>query len=335
MRVSVIIVNWNGRDLLPSCLESLRAQTQPPHEVLVVDNGSTDESVSWLKAQTWDRLRCIFLHENTGFAAGNNAALREAKGDLIALLNNDACADAHWIERALPPFQDPCVGMVACRVLRDPQRHVIDKAGHLIYPDGLNRGRGTGQPDGPPFDRETHVLWPDGCSGFYRKSMLAEIGLFEETFYLYGEDAELGMRAQWAGYGCVYIPSSVAYHRHSSSLGRFSPTKTFYVERNRIWLLLKTFPLALMLMSPAWSLLRFSMNALSMIRGRGSAASFHKQHSAWLLIKTFMAANWHGLRGAPGMLRRRKTLLRRRTSCEMTRMLKRHRISVTELTMVD
>ncbi len=334
-KVSVLIVNWNGRDLLPDCLAALKAQRSPPQEAIVVDNGSADGSRAFLEGYDWPSLKTLFLDRNTGFSGGNNAGLPLTSGDVIALLNNDAAPAPEWIERALPLFDDPSVGMVACKIVRRRQPDRIDKAGHLMYPDGLNRGRGTGQVDRGQFDRVEETLWPDGCAGFYRRSMLDEIGFFDDDFFLYGEDAELGMRARWAGWRCLYQPESLVYHRHSASLGKFDPKKAYYIERNRMWVLVKTFPLGMILLSPWLTLWRFAWNGASLVSGRGSAAGFRRERSAGALALALAKALWHGLLGAPRMWAKRKTLIRRVDAKQIKQLLRRGRISARAIALED
>ena len=334
-RVSVLIVNWNGKHLLGPCLEALQTQTTQPHEVIVVDNGSKDDSTTYLQSYPWAKLKTVLLDENRGFSGGNNAGYDSITGDIVALLNNDTIVDPDWIGQALPAFEDQTVGMVACKSLRLNEPGVLDKAGHLIYPDGLNRGKGTGAPDGPAFDKPAEALWPDGGAGFYRKTMLDEIGFFDDDFFLYGEDAELGMRARWAGWRCVYCPKSQLKHHHSASLGKSNPKKVYYIERNRIWVLVKTFPLSAVLISPWHTFRRYLMNGASLLSGRGAAADFQKSHSTTQLIGALIKAIIHGIIGIPNMVRKRKHILRRITTTEMKTLLKQYRISVSEITLQD
>src|SRR5262249_14604174 len=150
---------------------------------------------------------------NRGFCAANNQGIAAASGSFIALLNNDAEADPDWLaqlHRACT--HGPQFGMAASKVLVWENPKIIDKAGQPIFPDGQNRGRGTGVPDTGQFDREEEVLWPDGCAAMYRKEMLDEIGGFDEDFFAYGDDAELGLRARIAGWRCWYTPAAVVRH---------------------------------------------------------------------------------------------------------------------------
>jgi GT2 family glycosyltransferase len=125
-----------------------------------------------------------------------------------------------WQRCTAPARARPKFGMAASKILvwEDPRR--IDKAGHLIYPDGQNKGRGSGALDTGQFDREEEVLWPDGCAAMYRKEMLDRIGGFDEDFFAYGDDAELGLRARIAGWKCIYTPDAVVRHHRGATLGK-------------------------------------------------------------------------------------------------------------------
>jgi len=334
LKVSVVIVNWNGMETLPACLQGLRQQEFAPHEVIVVDNGSVDGSIEFLSHCDMDNLKVIRLPENRGFSGGNNAAWSEISGDIVALLNNDAVAQPGWISNAIRHFQNDGLGMVASKIVRIDAPDVLDKAGHLIFPDGLNRGRGTGKP-AEAFNRFEEALWPDGCAAFYRKTMLERIGFFDDDFYLYGEDADLGFRARWAGFGCVYDPECLVHHHHSASLGKFSPQKVYFIERNRIWVLVKNFPLSWILVSPIYTLGRFLMNGLSIFSGRGSAAGFKQENGAWSLLKALLKASWDGVIGIPRMWRKRRRIPKEMTTRQMKQLLKTYRIGFREITLAD
>ncbi len=193
MKVSVIVVNWNRRDLLRACLKSLANQTQIDFEVIVVENGSVDGSGEMI-AREFPAVRLIRNRENRGFCAANNQGIQASKAEFIALLNNDAEADPGWLAALVDSFQGRAdFGMAASKILvwENPQR--IDKAGHLIYPDGQNRGRGSGETDIGQYDHLEEALWPDGCAAMYRREMLDSIGGFDEDLFAYADDAELGL----------------------------------------------------------------------------------------------------------------------------------------------
>ena len=159
--------------------------------------------------------------------------------------------------------------MAASKVLvwEDPRR--IDKVGHLIFPDGQNRGRGSGALDRGQFDREEEVLWPDGCAAMYRKAMLDQIGGFDEDFFAYGDDAELGLRARIAGWRCVYTPRAVVRHHRGSTLGKGSARRLELIERNRVLLALKLFPWSLLWLNPLYFAVRLVAGAVLARRGDG------------------------------------------------------------------
>jgi len=235
--ISVVVVNWNRRDLLRACLASLQAQQGVAFETIVVDNGSSDGSPAVAEEFGATVIRNA---ENRGFCAANNQGIAAARGEFVALLNNDAEADPGWLAALVRACSKaPGIGMAASKVLvwEDPGR--IDKVGHLIFPDGQNRGRGAGAIDHGQFDREEEVLWPDGCAALYRKSMLDAIGGFDEDFFAYGDDAELGLRARIAGWRCVYAPDAVVRHHRGSTMGKGSAARLELIERNRVLLALK------------------------------------------------------------------------------------------------
>lgn len=334
MKVSVIIVNWNGLATLKACLEALSQQAHKAHEVIVVDNGSQDGSLQFLNGLNMPELKLVALQSNHGFAGGNNAALPHVTGEIIGLLNNDAVPQPEWLKAGIQPFLRDEVGMVACKIVRLQDPETIDKVGHLIFRDGLNRGRGTGHP-AQRYSREQQALWPDGCAGFYRKSLIDQIGFFDEDFFLYGEDADLGCRARWAGAECCYVPKSLVYHHHSASLGKFSPKKAYYIERNRLWVLIKNFPLDWVFISPFFTFARFFMNGMSLLNGKGSAAGFQKEHGKAALLKALLRAMLDGAVGVPLMWRKRKGIKRVISSREMKALMRKYQISVSELTLAD
>ncbi len=338
--ISVIVVNWNGLKLLDECFESLMLQTWREKEFILVDNGSTDGSrelvISWSKRLP--NARTLLLPDNTGFCRGNNLAFAEARGEWIALINSDAMAEPAWLEE-LVRHGDASrrIGMLASKILFQNPRGVIDKVGHLIYWDGQNRGRGTMEKDVGQYDRAEEILWPDACAAMYHRRVFEETGGFDETFFAFGDDADLGMRARLLGWAALYVPTAVVYHKHSASFGAYSPLKVMLVERNRLLLAIKNFSWPLLLQNPFWTVRRFFWNAYAIIRGRGSAARF-VQTNGWR--QTLFNLAWSYMSAArllPEALRRRREIQRTRrlSNREMLRLLRRFQIDVRELTLRD
>jgi GT2 family glycosyltransferase len=240
LMISVVVVNWNGKALLVDCLVSLRAQTFPSFEVIVVDNGSTDGSAEWVR-QYFPEFRLVELDENRGFAGGNNAGIKQACGEWIALINNDAKANPDWLEclyRAVGGKEG--VGLAASRVVLTSG--VLDSAGDGMTIAGVpyKRGHG-GLPDGI-FLKPAEVFGASGCGVLLRRSMLDKIGLLDEDFFCIYEDGDLNFRARLAGFQCVYVPDAVVIHRLHGTLGRLSKTYVFYGQRNMEYLYFKNMP---------------------------------------------------------------------------------------------
>ena len=332
--VSVVVVNHNRAELLRECLLSLIGQTYQNLEILVVDNGSSDHSRSVVSSCSNARIRLFPLEHNVGFAAGNNIAIQQAKGKFICLLNNDAVAHSKWIEQLMKVVRSsgPRVGMFASKILFF-KNGIIDKAGHVMYLDGQNRGRGTGERDRGQYERVEETLFPDGCAALYRKQMLDETGGFDETFFAYGDDADLGIRCRWMGWECLYIPDAIVYHRHSSTVGRFSAKKIYWVERNRFWLVVKNFPIPLLLISPIFTLNRWSWHLLAALLRRGAVGNFRREGSLIQLVVVLQRAYRDGFSRFWEMLQKRQRIreTRRIRDRDFYRLLLRFRLSARAL----
>ncbi len=335
--VSVIVVNWNGKAYLGACLTSLYNQTFLDFELIVVDNGSTDGSVEIVRSHFPDCLIIRNTH-NYGFARGNNQGIEKAKGRYIALLNNDAEADSHWLEELIKVAEeDHRIGMLASKIYLQGGHKIIDNVGHLIYRDGLNRGRGRLEADHGQFDKKEEVLFPSGCAALYCRKMLEEIGLFDEDFFAYGDDTDLGLKGRLAGWKCLYVPTAIVFHRYSQSSGSYSPFKAFYVERNRVWIAIKYFPLPLLLISPIYTLLRFLFQGYGALTGKGAAGRFTKEYSSSHLLKILLKSYSSALQGLPKMWRKRKAAkkLKKVSLEEILSWFYRFGVSVQEISLKD
>jgi GT2 family glycosyltransferase len=325
--VSVVIPHWNRRELLRACLSSLERQTLAGYEAIVVDNGSTDGSAEMVLAD-FPQSVLIRNAENRGFCAAINQGIRQARGRYIALLNNDAEAEPPWLAELVRGAESAAgIGMCASKVMSYEHRNVIDKVGHLIYPDGQNRGRGSGEIDHGQYDREEEVLLPDGSAALYDRRVFDTAGLFDEEFFAYGDDAEMGLRARLAGWRCLYIPGAVVYHRHASTFGRFSAERLILVERNRMWLAAKLFPWSLLWRNPWYAALRWGGNAWAALSGRGEAGRI----PAYQLIYCALRATAEAAMGLPHMLGKRKQVHREISDREFLDLLNRFRIPLGEL----
>jgi GT2 family glycosyltransferase len=338
--VSVIVVNWNGLAFLPDCLISLEKQTWKNLEFSIVDNGSTDGSAEYIRTWT-ERVPCaqaIFLRRNSGFCEGNNLGFAKARGEWIALLNNDATAEPAWVEE-LVRHGDLAgrMGMLGSKILFADPPNVIDKAGHLIYWDGQNRGRGTMEIDAGQYDSEEEILWPDACAALYHRRVFEETGGFDESFFAFGDDADLGMRARLLGWRAWYVPKAVVYHRHSATAGAYSPLKIMLVERNRLLLALKNFSLPLLLSNPYWSVRRILWHAYAASRGKGASGRLVASHGWWRALLIMCWAHLSMLKNLPAALSNRRKIQRtkRLSNKEVTALLRRFQIDLRQLTLRD
>jgi GT2 family glycosyltransferase len=337
VKISVVVVNWNRHELLTACLASLARQTYRDFDVMVVDNGSQDGSAEAVKqiSDTYPvPLRLIQNAANRGFCAANNQGIAATSGPLIALLNNDAEAESGWLEALEAAIEsEEAVGMAASKIVvfEDPRR--IDKAGHLMYPDGQNRGRGSGQLDAGQFDRVEETLWPDGCAAMYRRAMLDEVGGFDEDFFAYADDAELGLRGRIAGWTCLYAPGAVVRHHRGATLGLSSARRLTLIERNRVLLAVKLFPWNLLWLNGAYYATRILGGMWAAVRNRGEIRRYSGTTGK---LSAAMAFLWGGITALPmipGMLRKRRAFLpkHRLTAGQIRRLLLRHRISLKEI----
>jgi GT2 family glycosyltransferase len=336
--VSAVVVNWNGLDCVDACLASLLRQTWPALEIIVVDNGSRDGSRELLRSRYGSRVTVIESRVNLGFAGGNNLGIRAAKGAYVALLNNDAVADPDWISALVrAAAADPAVGMCACKILVLGRSGLIDSAGLLMSADGIGRGRGRLEPDGEAYARAEDALVPSGCAALYRRAMLDEIGLFDEDFFAYCEDSDLGLRGRLAGWRCRYVPDAVVHHAYSRSTAPYSTFKAFHVERNRCFVVLKCFPLAAILSSLPYTVARYALQAWGAATRRGAAARLAERTSPLAVLALLFRAWGAAIMLAPRMLarRRRQRPVRRLTAAEWRRVVRSHRLGLRELALKD
>lgn len=217
-RVSVVIPNWNGKKFLAGCLDSLAKQTYPV-ETVVVDNGSHDGSVEFLEAN-YPQIKLIKFEKNTGFSVAVNAGIRATDTEFVALLNNDTVVEPDWISEMMRAMRaHPEIGSTGCKMLAYDDKALLDGAGDGYRRGGLPGRIGHRERDLGQFDQERYILGACGGAVLYRRSMLNEIGLLDEDYFAYLEDVDLGLRAQNAGYKCLYVPSAVIYHLGCGTTG--------------------------------------------------------------------------------------------------------------------
>jgi GT2 family glycosyltransferase len=241
LRVAVVIPNWNGIEWLPRCLAAIATQTRPPDELIVVDNGSTDGSLELLAARP--EVRTIALEHNTGFAVAANRALEAASSEAVALINADVVLEPDWLERVVAALERaPDAGSVATKMLdlADPAR--LYDAGDVLRRDGACEQRGRFERDDGRFDGPGEVFAACAGAALYRRAAVLAVDGFDERFFLYLEDVDLGLRLQLAGWRCVYEPARSQHAGEAFSARLPRPART-WVARNTLLLVAKAFPL--------------------------------------------------------------------------------------------
>jgi GT2 family glycosyltransferase len=325
--VTVVIPTLAADARLRECLSALEQQTQRDFEVIVVDN-SGDGLVRRAEAAK-PAVRVLEPPRNVGFGAAVNEAFGASCSPYLATLNDDAVAHPGWLEALVSAMAArPDVGMCASQV-RLFGEDALDSAGMLIGRDASSKQRGHLR---PPrfFPVAEEVLLPSGSAALYRRAMLEQIGLFDDQFFLYCEDTDLGLRARWAGWRCLYVPEAVVEHHYSHSAGRASPLKAYYVERNRLFVLAKNFPARMLAAAPLVALARYGWHLRLMLRGRGAAARFRLEGaSAWRMPLYVLRAHGALLWRMPQLWRQRRAIRRTARLLPKTyaRLLRAHSIS--------
>ena len=332
--VSVVVLNWNGREVVERCLQSLQGQTYQPLEIIVVDNASTDDSADLVKKR-FSNVKMIVNERNLGFGGGNNVGIRASQGRYIMMLNNDTRLDPACIEELKRSLEkDQRYGACASKILLEYEDNLIDAAGIVVCPDGLSIGRGRLE-KGDQYDEETDVFFASDCACLYRREMLEDIGLYDEDFFAYADETDMGWRAQLAGWKCIYNPKAVVYHFHSASAGTYSPFKAYLVERNRIWVAVKSFPVSLLIFGQFYTFWRYMLQAYGAFTGKGAAGRFTSDFSKTELIKILIKVYLSLWRQLPLMLRKRRAIQKKKriSNREVYQLIDRFGISAREIAL--
>lgn len=240
-RVAVVIPTWNGLAHLQECLPALMAQEGVAFQVVIVDNGSIDGTAEFLKRH-YPYVRVIRNARNEGFAAANNAAIRQTETEFVATLNNDTKPRPHWLA-ALVAAADSYAdhGAFASKMCFWQEPDVVNSAGIVVDRAGLAWDRLCGVAVHQAA-AEAAVFGASAGAALYRRALFADIGLFDERFFAYLEDVDLAWRAQWAGWHTRYVPEAEVLHAYSGTSREGSAFKLRHLGRNKVWLLAKNYP---------------------------------------------------------------------------------------------
>jgi GT2 family glycosyltransferase len=242
-RVSIVILNWNGRAMTKKCLDNLEKQRFKDFEVILVDNGSTDGSIEYFQdySSRHYRLTLLAQPENLGFDEGCNVGIRAANSPFVALLNNDALPEPDWLELLVARMEaDDQIAIVQPKMLQDRKgsdgRWLIDTTGDFYHIWGAPHPRGRGVSDRGQYDTPEPIFAANAAAALYRASALKTIGLFEPEFFAYFEDVDISFRARLAGYTIWYEPGAVVMHQVGGSSGGHdtNPFTRYHMPKN-LW----------------------------------------------------------------------------------------------------
>ncbi|NJK80331.1 MAG: glycosyltransferase family 2 protein [Chloroflexaceae bacterium] len=297
--IDIIIPTYNGLALLAPCLDALRAQTHQDFRVTVVDDGSTDDTLSML-ARCYPEVNIVALPQNRGLATAVNAALRATAAPIVVLLNNDTEAHPHWLERLVGALERyPAYDFAASKLLLYDRRDRIHSTGDYYRPNGVPDSRGVWQYDHGQYDALSEVFGPCAAAAAYRRSVLDALAvdgnILDEDLVMYCEDVDLNIRARLHGYRTLYVPDAIVYHRLSATGG--GTLASYYCGRNFALVWLKNMPRADLRQS--W--LQFATAQLGFV-----------VHSLWHIREPAARARLRGqfaaLRAVPRFWRKRRQL---------------------------
>lgn len=269
-KLSVVIPTWNGLELLKVCLPSLIKQTFKDFEVIIIDNGSGDDSVKYIQ-KNFPSFKIIKLPKNIGFAGAVNKGIKKALGKYIILLNNDTEVDKNCLKYLIEAADKHSgVGMVAAKIKNFYQRNIIDNAGDEIDVVGHSFTRGIGKKDNQKFNLPGYIFLVTGGGSLFKKEVFNKIGLFDEDYFLYMEDIDLSFRAQLAGFKAWYEPKAIIYHKRMTT----SAKNMSFVEpacfRNMTMNIIKDYPLSLLLHNFNWiKIILVNLNTFKYLAGKG------------------------------------------------------------------
>lgn len=285
---SVVVPTFRGRRVLGDCLRALQIQDAAHYETIVVDDGSADGTAQWVRDE-FPEVRVVVLPVNQGFCVAVNAGIRAARGEIIALLNDDTIPEPDWLNALIAALGQDRVGFAASRMTRHDQPEILDGAGDAYSRYGLAYRVSRGEPAHCAAAARP-VLWASGGASAYRRTLLTEIGLLDEDFGAYYEDVDLGLRAWNAGWHGVYVPSSSV--RHVGSFSDAAGRSVTLTTRNSLLVIAKHWPRPLLLRNAHF---------LAYGQMRNAAWAIRNGHArAWWRGARLAMVRWHEVRGRHG-----------------------------------
>jgi GT2 family glycosyltransferase len=300
--ISVVIVTWNSGKHLPRCLDCLRHQTLQDFEIVLVDNGSSDNSIHGLEGRYPDlRLRVELLTKNIGFAAGNNRGAQLARGKWLVLLNADAFPEPNWLAELIAASEaNPDFSSFSSRQLQASNPIILDGTGDAYHVSGLAWRLGLGYPADRYGLEEAEIFSPCAAAAMYLREAFLDVGGFDEDFFSYFEDVDLGFRLQLRGYRCIYLSKAVVQHVGSATFGERSDFAFYHSHRNLVWTYVKNMPSRMFwLYLPEHLIANLIYVLYYALRGRG---------------KVLIKAKYDALKGISTARKKRETIQKKSTA---------------------
>jgi GT2 family glycosyltransferase len=333
-KISLVVLNWNGKQHLEPCFNSINEQTYKDFETLLVDNGSNDGSVELVK-EKFPWVKIISLPKNIGFPCGNNEGIKRTNGEYVLTLNNDTKLDKDTLKNLMEVAEkNPKVGMFSLKMVFFYEPNLINSTGTLVYKDGSAINRGMKKEDEGQFEQVEEILGPCAGAALYKKEMLEDIKhgedeYFDKHFWIYLEDTDLSLRAQLNGWKAMYVPNSIIHHVHSATMIAKSPMKLYLSERNRIWYTIKAFPLPLLLKTPYHTVKRYLKIAKNLKKSTEGKNSYKKSEFIKALIKAWAV----GLIFIPRAIKKRRIVQKNKkiTNKEFYNLIEKHSATTEDI----
>lgn len=250
--VAVIIPNWNGKKWLEISLASLMKQTYSSFEIVVVDNGSTDDSVSFV-SQNFPQVKIVCLDKNFGFATAINAGVKAVNTAYVAFVNNDTEIDKHWLSEIMQCAKKyPEVASFCSKLLNYDDRKKIDGVGIRINEVGQARSIGWEEKDTGQYEQEMAIFGATGGAALFKRDVFIKVGWFDQHYFMYSEEVDWAFRAQFLGYKSMYCPKAIIYHKHKASSSKRKQMLEYWQFTNMYMTIIKDFPTTILLKKWRW-----------------------------------------------------------------------------------
>lgn len=296
VKLSVIIPNWNGKELLKICLPSLKKQTFKDFEVVIVDNGSTDGSLDYVE-KYFPEVKLVKLKSNIGFSPAVNLGIKICVGEMMVLLNNDTEVDKNCLRILVETAEKKKdIGFIAAKILDFKNRKLIDSAGDYIDAVGHADNYGRGEEDGKKFSKPGYLFLATAGGSLFKREVFEKVGFFDYEYFAYMEDVDFCLRAQLLGIKGWFEPKAKIYHIHKATSSR-NPAFTEYLQyRNMTLTVLKNFPKELFLKDFNWlKVILVNINTIRFLAGIG-------------FFKEALKAEWYVLKTLPQILKKRSEI---------------------------